>query len=118
MPPGDGSVPSLPTMNAPVTDRRKKVTLWILIPATALFLLSLLPAGIMIMFAPMAFDAGPKPGTWAFVYTLLAYPVVVLITITAAWIAFAKGAYRLAMWLNALPLIHAIVLIVEVMSDQ
>jgi len=67
----------------------------------------------MIMFSPMAFDAGPKPGLWAFVITLLAYPVVVLITIAAAWISFARHAYRLAMWLNLLPIIHLIVLAIE-----
>ena len=100
-------------MGEPVTDRRKKIALWVLIPANVLFLASLVPAGIMIMFSPMAFDAGPKPSTWVFVITLLAYPVVVLITIVANWIAFATRAYRLAMWFNVLPVIHLIVLVVE-----
>jgi len=100
-------------MNAPVTDRRKKIALWILIAATVLFLASLVPAGTMILFSPMVFDSGPKPGLWALVITLLAYPVVVLITVIATWISFAKHAYRLAMWLNVLPVIHLIVLFVE-----
>ena len=68
----------------------------------------------MIIFSPMAFDSGPKPGIWAFVITLLAYPVVVLITLAAAWTSFAKHAYRLAMWLNVLPVIHLVVIIVEI----
>jgi hypothetical protein len=101
-------------MNAPATGRQKKIALFVLIAATLLFLASLVPAGMMILFSPMAFDSGPKPGLWAFVVTLLAYPVVVLITVIATWISFAKRAYRLAMWLNVLPIIHLIVLFVEV----
>jgi len=100
-------------MNAPPTPLRKKIALCILIPATLLFLASLFPAGMMILFSPMAFDAGVKPGLWAFVITLLAYPVVVLMTIIAAWISFARQAYRLAMWLNVLPILHLLVLVVE-----
>ena len=101
-------------MSAPVTDRGKKVALWVLVLANVLFVVSLVPAGIMIMFSPMAFDAGPRASTWIFVITLLAYPVVVLITIIAAWISFGRRAYRLAMWLTALPVIHVIVLFLEV----
>lgn len=71
----------------------------------------------MIIFSPMAFDSGPKPGLWAFIITLLAYPVVVLITLVVAWISFAKHAYRLAIWLNVLPVVHAIVLIVEISTS-
>jgi len=100
-------------MNAPATVLRKKIALCLLIAATVLFLASLFPAGMMILFSPMAFDAGPKPGLRAFVITLLAYPVVVLMTMIAAWICFARHAYRLAMWLNVLPIIHLIVLVVE-----
>ena len=99
--------------NAPATVLRKRIALCILIAATLLFLASLFPAGMMILFSPMAFDAGVKPGLWAFVITLFAYPVVVLVTIIATWICFARHAYRLAMWLNLLPIIHVIVLVVE-----
>lgn len=68
----------------------------------------------MILFSPMAFDAGAKPGAWAFVIILFAYPVVVLATLVAAWICFAKQAYRLAMWLNVIPMVHLIVLFVPI----
>ena len=34
---------------------------------------------------------------------LLAYPVVVLITVIATWISFAQRAYRFATWLNVHP---------------
>src|SRR5689334_19952468 len=101
-------------MDAAKPDRRKKIALWVLIPATVLFVASLLPAGMMILFSPMAFDAGPKPGIWAFVIILFAYPVVVLLTLAAAWTSFAKRAYRLAMWLNAIPIVHLIVLFVPI----
>lgn len=68
----------------------------------------------MILFSPMAFDSGGTPAIWTFVITLLAYPVVVLSTLVAAWISFAKHAYRLAMWLNVFPIIHVIVLFLEI----
>jgi len=92
--------------------RARRTALFVLIPATVLLLASLLPVGTMILFSPMAFDSGPKPGMWAFIITLMAYPVVVLMTLSAAWICFAKGAYRAAMWLNVIPVIHLIVLFV------
>lgn len=100
-------------MNAPVVDRRRRIALWVLIPATVMFVISLVPAGLMIMFSPMAFDSGETAALWTLVITLWIYPVVVLLTIIAAWISFAVRAYRVAMWLNALPIIHAIVLSVE-----
>jgi hypothetical protein len=68
----------------------------------------------MIVFSPMAFDSGSKTAIWTFVITLLAYPVIVLITLVGAWISFAAHAYRLAIWLKVLPVVHVIVLIVEV----
>ena len=64
----------------------------------------------------MAFDSGATPAIWTFVITLVAYPVVVLITLVVAWICFAKHAYRVAMWLNLVPVVHVIVLIVEIAS--
>jgi hypothetical protein len=104
-------------LNTDTTDRRKKIALWILIPATVLFLASLVSAGTMIMFSPMAFDSGAKPETWRFVITLLIYPVVVLLTIAAAWISFAVRGYRVATWLNLLPILHILVLVVELISS-
>ena len=106
------SLPSMSPSNRKVCSRQ--TVLFVLIPATVLFLGSLLPAGTMIIFSPMAFDAGPKPGLYAFVITLVAYPVVVLATLVTAWICFAKQAYRLAMWLNVLPIVHVIVLFVQI----
>jgi hypothetical protein len=97
-------------MNASIAIRRKKIALWVLISATVLFLCSLVPAALLIMFSPMAFDAGATRGLWTFVIMLWAYPVVVLITIIAAWISLALRAFRLAMWWNLLPIIHLIAL--------
>lgn len=100
-------------MNAPVASRRKKIALWVLIPATVLFVVSLEPAGMMILFSPMAFDAGETRAIWTFVITLWAYPVVVAVTVVAAWVSFGLRAYRLAMWWNVLPVVHAVVLAIE-----
>ncbi|HZE13034.1 MAG TPA: hypothetical protein VE086_04685 [Chthoniobacterales bacterium] len=99
-------------MNAPVDARRRKLALWVLIPATVLFLCSVIPAALMIMFSPMAFDAGATRALWTFVIILWAYPVVVLLTIIAMWISFALGAFRLAMWWNLLPIIHCTALVI------
>ena len=93
-----------------VPDRQRKIARRILILATILFLGSLLPVGMMISFSPTPFAAGAKPGAWIFAIILFAYPVVVLITLTAAWICFAKQAYRVAMWLNVIPIVYLIVL--------
>jgi hypothetical protein len=81
----------------------RQLTLGILIAATVLFSLLLLPAGLAIMMSPMAFDAGVGAFAVALVAILLSYPLATLVSIPSSWIAYRRGAYRAAILLGLLP---------------
>jgi hypothetical protein len=50
----------------------------------------------------MAFDSGSTPEAWTFVLLVWAYPIIPLILVIAAWIAFAKRKNTLAAVLSGL----------------
>jgi len=58
----------------------------------------LLVAGLSVM----AFDSGVTAEAWAVVITVWAYPIIPLILIIAAWIAFARRKNRTAAILSGL----------------
>jgi len=58
----------------------------------------LLVAGLSVM----AFDQGSTPEAWTFVIAVWSYPIIPLILVIAAWIAYAKGRNKLAGILSGL----------------
>ncbi len=86
----------------------RRLALGILIAATALFSLPLLPAGLAIMMSPMAFDSGVNSFAVALVAILLTYPLAMLVSIPSSWIAYRRGAYRAAILLSLLPTINVL----------
>lgn len=88
--------------------RLRRICLATLITTTALFALSLIPAGAMIVMSPMAFDSGETPAIWRAVLILWAYPFVVILAIAGSWILFALRRYKLAIWFSLLPLLDIV----------
>lgn len=56
----------------------------------ALVFASVLP----LMFSPMVFDAGGTPSAWAIFIGIWLTPVMLLLGLAIAWVAFAARAYR------------------------
>jgi hypothetical protein len=105
-----------PTQTAPPPARRSRGVLIYLIIATVVFGLSLLPAAMAVIMSPMAFDAGESRQVWTLVLLLWAYPVLVILSLLAAWILFAVRAHRTAIAVSLLPLLDGIVLAALFMS--
>jgi hypothetical protein len=81
----------------------RRATLVYLIVATIAEGLSLVPAGLGVLMSPMAFDSGVSRAAWSFVGIVLAYPVLVLIGLTGAWIAYTRHRHRGAVLFTLLP---------------
>ena len=61
-------------------------------------LIWLLVAGLSVM----AFDSGESPAAWSLVIAVWSYPIIPLILVIAAWIAYAKHKNVLAGVLSGL----------------
>ncbi len=75
--------------------------------AFGLGLLALLPA---LLMSPMVFDApdaSASPGPWLIILGQLSYPLLVLVGLTRAWLAFNRQAYGQAMACMLLPALGA-----------
>jgi hypothetical protein len=79
-----------------------------------LWVLVLIPAGIMALMSPMMFDApGSDKNTflWGIVFATMLLPLLIFITQIFAWIKFFSGNYPLSLKIGLIPLIDVAVLI-------
>jgi hypothetical protein len=81
--------------------RRIGLAIWMIL-SQLLMLGSLLIWLLMAGLSVMAFDSGSTPEAWTFVLLVWAYPIIPLILVIAAWIAFAKRKNTLAAVLSGL----------------
>jgi hypothetical protein len=73
---------------------------------TIVFSLLLLPALLMSLFAPMAFDSGQNATVWLLVLSIWSFPVVALCSIGLSWFFYKLNRYRSAIAVSLLPLIN------------
>ena len=92
------------------SDRRGTVRI-VLIVATALYGLSLLPAAFAAVMLPMAFDAGPSREAVFLASAVLAYPVLVLTALVGGWTSYVRRMHKAAMVFVLLPLVEVLVLL-------
>ncbi len=88
----------------------RKIALGTLILATVCFGLLAIPASFAMMMSPMAFDTGISTAAIILFVTLLTYPLMVLVSVPASWIAYRRGGYRTAITLSLLPAINLVAL--------
>jgi hypothetical protein len=81
--------------------RRIGLVIWMIL-SQLLMLGSLLIWLLMAGLSVMAFDSGSTPEAWTFVLLVWAYPIIPIILVIAAWIAFAKRKNTLAAVLSGL----------------
>lgn len=75
--------------------RRTALLIWMIVSqllALGSLVIWLLMAGLSVM----AFDQGSTPEAWTFVIVVWSYPLIPLILVIAAWIAYAKRRNVLA----------------------
>ena len=88
-----------------VDKRQRRVARLVLIAGSLVYLLSLPPAVMAAFMSPMAFDSGESPGAWAFLAGCVAYPLLVVAALIAAWVLFARQRHRAAMFSLLLPVV-------------
>ncbi len=81
--------------------KRIGLVIWMIV-SQLLMVGSLLIWLVAAGFAVMAFDAGVTKEAWTFVLVIWAYPIIPLVLVIAAWIAFAKRKNMLAAALSGL----------------
>jgi hypothetical protein len=57
---------------------------------------------------PVLFDAGATKGRWVTFFSIVAFPILALISIIAAWWFFKHGHYSAAKWVFTLPALSII----------
>lgn len=81
--------------------KRTDLLIWMILSqllALGSLVIWLLVAGLSVM----AFDQGSSPEAWAIVIAVWSYPIIPLILVIAAWIAYAKKRNILAGVLSGL----------------
>lgn len=74
----------------------------ILIAATVLAALALLPASCAAMMSPMMADSGANPAVMTFIILVMSFPLALLVLPVLAWVAFSRRHHRTTWLLIAL----------------
>lgn len=86
---------------AALQPKRTGLLIWMIV-SQILAVVSLVPWLLMAGLSVMAFDQGSTPEAWTFVIAVWSYPVLPIILVIAAWIAYAKHRNRAAGILSGL----------------
>jgi hypothetical protein len=89
----------------------KSISRVILLLTTVVFALLFIPACLMGLFAPMAFDAGANAKVWLLSGSIWTFPVIALCTIGLSWLLLAKSALRSAILVSVLPLVNILIVV-------
>ncbi len=76
-----------------------------------IFLIGLIPAGFGAIMSAFLFDAPGSENntrTWILAGSLMALPVMIVITQIISWIAFSNQNFDLALKINAIPVINVV----------
>lgn len=97
--------------DAPPPPRSKTLRLWLII-GSIVAVLAIIPAGMMGMMSVMASDAGVNTMIYVFIWTMLTFPLAIVLGPVLAWIAYALRRERLSWGLLFAPFAWVIALIV------
>ena len=99
--------------------KRTGLTIWMIL-SQILAVLSLIPWLLMAGLSVMAFDSGVTAEAWAVVIAVWSYPILPILLVIAAWIAYARRKNILAAVLSgfsfAPPLLCLLVIWIANMS--
>lgn len=89
----------------------------LLIIATSLFGLLLIPSLIMCMISPMLFDAPGSENnifTWMLLLSVLSFPVLTITSIVLSWIFYSNKNYKVAVYCATTPLLSVALFILSI----
>lgn len=76
-----------------------------------LMIIGFFPSVWMAIFSPMLFDSGATKRTWTIFATVVALPILIVITQIISWVVYTKGNYDLALKVSLIPLLDIILLV-------
>jgi len=97
--------------DAPRPPRSKTLRLWLII-GSVVAVLAIIPAAMMGMMSVMASDAGVNTMIYVFIWTMLTFPVAIVLGPVLAWVAYAIRRERAAWILLFAPFAWVLALIV------
>ena len=100
--------------DAPLPPRSKTLRLWLIIGSVAA-VLAIIPAAMMGMMSVMASDAGANAMIHVFIFTMLTFPVVMVLGPVLAWVAYAIRRERTS-WILLFSPFAWVVAIIVIMS--
>ena len=86
---------------------RRPWTLVVLCAATVIYVITLPFALVSALVSPVVFDSGASPAAWAYVGGVLSYPVLVVVSLIAAWLLYRRRRHRACLVLLLVPLVGA-----------
>ncbi len=99
---------------APRPPRSKTLRLWLII-GSVVAVLAIVPAAIMGMMSVMASDSGVNTMIHVFIWTMLTFPVAIVLGPVLAWIAYGLRRER-ASWILLFAPLAWVVAIIVIMS--
>lgn len=74
-------------------------------------LVILIPAAFGAIMSPFVFDSGATKRTWWIFGTIVALPVLIILTQIISWIAFARQNYDFALKVSLVPVLDILMII-------
>lgn len=96
---------------------KNKIKIWLIISTSIFGSLTILSLP-MILMSPMMFDAPGSTNNKAILavfYSLISFPIIVLITIIGAWILFRLNKYKTSLLISLIPLISVSIFIIGIL---
>lgn len=79
--------------------------------ANIIMLVILIPAAFGAIMSPFVFDSGATKRTWWIFGTLVALPILIILTQIISWIAFARHNYDFALKISLVPVLDILMII-------
>lgn len=79
--------------------------------ANIVMLVILIPSAFGAIMSPFVFDSGATKRTWWIFGTLVALPILIILTQIISWIAFTRHNYDFALKVSLVPVLDILMII-------
>ncbi|MBA4854033.1 hypothetical protein [Emticicia sp. BO119] len=80
--------------------------------ANIIMLVILIPSALGAIMSPFVFDSGASNRTWWIFGTLVALPILIILSQIVSWIAYVRHNYDFAFKVSLLPVLDILMIIV------
>jgi len=98
-----------------MNSKKKSKTQIIIIIATIVYALAIIPSGMFALFSPMMFDSPTSQEnliTILLVIGIIVLPLSIVLSTIIAWILYAIKKYTTSVWVMSIPFINGLFVIV------